>query len=213
MRGLIYKDVQLFIRSIDKRLMIIAAAVIAFVLIKLGTFGGLYASVMLSYSIGLLNIMSFDSDEKAGWKNYQLALPVNPFHVVAGKYISVLYTVGFSLAGSILFNAVSSVITSSFNGIIWILSMAGAVVIPFLWAEIFLPLTYWLSFRAAQTVGIFAAIPIVYIINYFEDGAGLSALPSSINTLLIIAIAAAITLFAASFFISLLGYTRNSSKG
>ncbi len=89
MRGLIYKDVQLFIRSIDKRLMLIAAAIIAFILIKLGALGGLYATVMFAYTIGLLNMMCFDLDEKAGWKKYQLALPVSSFQIVAAKYASV----------------------------------------------------------------------------------------------------------------------------
>ena len=41
MRGLVYKDVQLFFRSIDKKLILIAAVAIALLLAKAGVYGGL----------------------------------------------------------------------------------------------------------------------------------------------------------------------------
>ena len=204
MRGLIYKDVQLFIRSIDKRLMLIAAAIIAFILIKLGALGGLYATVMFAYTIGLLNMMCFDLDEKAGWKKYQLALPVSSFQIVAAKYASVLCTLVLSLIGSFVFNGIASAITSNFNIVIWGLSMAGAIAIPLIWTDIFLPLTYCFGFRTAQSVGI--------LINYFEDGPGLSSLPASIYSVLIIGCAVTIALFVLSFFVSVYGYAKNSTK-
>ena len=212
MRGLIYKDVQLFIRSIDKRLMLIAAAIIAFILIKLGALGGLYATVMFAYTIGLLNMMCFDLDEKAGWKKYQLALPVSSFQIVAAKYASVLCTLVLSLIGSFVFNGIASAITSNFNIVIWGLSMAGAIAIPLIWTDIFLPLTYCFGFRTAQSVGILAAIPTVYMINYFEDGPGLSSLPASNYSVLIIGCAVTIALFVLSFFVSVYGYAKNSTK-
>ena len=40
MRGLIYKDVQLFFKSVDKKLIIIAVAAIALLLAKAGVYGG-----------------------------------------------------------------------------------------------------------------------------------------------------------------------------
>ena len=64
MRGLIYKEFQLFLKSIDKKLIIIAGIGIAFLMIKLEVFAGLVASLILAMVIGMQSVMSFVSDEK-----------------------------------------------------------------------------------------------------------------------------------------------------
>ena len=104
MRGLIYKDISIFFKSIDKKLILIAAAAIVLLIFNAGIYAGLFTSVMFAMTIGMQNIMSFASDEKASWKKYQLAMPISSFTVVASKYVSVLYTVAISILGSIAFN-------------------------------------------------------------------------------------------------------------
>ena len=115
MRGLIYKDISIFFKSIDKKLILIAAAAIVLLIFNAGIYAGLFASVMFAMTIGMQNIMSFASDEKASWKKYQLAMPISNFAVVASKYISVIYTVAISILGSIMFNGLSSVIFQNFD--------------------------------------------------------------------------------------------------
>ena len=77
MKGLIYKDLVIFFKGVDKKLILIAAVTIILILSEGGAYGGLIASVMLALTIGVQNVMSFAEDEKAGWKKYQLAIPVD----------------------------------------------------------------------------------------------------------------------------------------
>ena len=208
MRGLIYKDITIFFKGIDKKLVLIAAGTIILLMVETGVYAGLFASVMLAMTIGMQNVMSFASDEKAGWKKYQLAMPVNDVSVVTSKYISVVCTLAVSLMGCILFNLLSSVALRSFNIVVWGVSTATSVIIPLLWTGICLPLTYWFGFRSAQTMGIIAVIPMFYFIKYFEDGAGFSAMTDSIHSYVAAAGAAVVILFIISMIISMIGYGR-----
>ena len=208
MRGLIYKDIKIFFKSIDKKLVLIAAGAIILLMVNTGVYAGLFASVMLAITIGIQNIMSFASDEKASWKKYQLAMPVNAVSVVTSKYISVICTLAVSLAGSVLFNLLSSVAFRSFNVIVWGVSTAVSVIVPLLWTGICLPLTYWFGFHSAQTMGLIVVIPMFYFIKYFEDGAGFSAMTNSIFSYVIVAGIAVVVLFIISMLISKVGYNR-----
>ena len=168
MKGLVYKDISIFFKGIDKKLVLIAAGVIVLLMVKTGIYAGLFASVMLAMTIGMQNIMSFASDEKASWKKYQLAMPVNAVSVVTSKYISVVCTLAVSLVGSILFNLLSSVAFQSFDTIVWGVSAAVSVIVPLLWTGICLPLTYWFGFHSAQTMGLIVVIPMFYFFQLLE---------------------------------------------
>ena len=208
MKGLIYKDIAIFFKSIDKKMVLIAAGAIILLMYNTGAYAGLLASVMLAMTIGIQNVMSFASDEKACWKKYQLAMPVNAVSVVTSKYISVVCTLAVSLMGSILFNLLSSMVFRSFDIVVWGVSMAASVIVPIFWTGICLPLTYWFGFRSAQTMGVIAVIPMFYFIKYFEDGAGFSAMTNSIHSYVLAAGTAAVVLFAISMIISMIGYNR-----
>lgn len=208
MRGLIYKDITVFFKNIDKRLLLIVAAAVIVLLRNAGSYAGLFASVMLAMTVGLQNVMGFSSDEKATWKKYQLALPVKGFFVVACKYISVICTLAVSLLGSLLFNLLSSVIFHRFDFTVWGLSIAAALIIPLLWTGICLPFTYWFGFHAAQSMGLLVMIPMFYLIKYFEDGAGFSSLVSSASSLSMLTGILSILLFGISMLISVMGYER-----
>ena len=208
MKGLVYKDISIFFKGIDKKLVLIAAGVIVLLMVKTGIYAGLFASVMLAMTIGMQNIMSFASDEKASWKKYQLAMPVNAVSVVTSKYISVVCTLAVSLVGSILFNLLSSVAFQSFDTIVWGVSAAVSVIVPLLWTGICLPLTYWFGFHSAQTMGLIVVIPMFYFIKYFEDGAGFSTMTNSIFSYVVIVGAAVVILFIISMILSTIGYSR-----
>ena len=208
MKGLIYKDITIFYKSIDKRLVLIAAGTIVLLMVNTGVYAGLFASVMLAMTIGMQNIMSFACDEKASWKKYQLAMPVNAVSVVTSKYVSVVCTLAVSLTGSILFNLLSSVVFRSFNLTVWGVSAAVSVIVLLLWTGICLPLTYWFGFRSAQTMGLFAVIPMFYFVKYFEDGAGFSAMTNSILSYAAAAGVMVMVLFVISMLISMTGYKK-----
>ena len=210
MKGLIYKDITIFFKSIDKKLVLIAVGAIILLMVNTGVYAGLLASVMLAMTIGMQNIMSFASDEKASWKKYQLTMPVNAVSVVAGKYISVICTLAFSIVGSIILNLLASIAFQSFNVTVWGVSVAASLIVPLLWTGICLPLTYWFGFRSAQTMGLIAVIPMFYFVKYFENRAGFSAMTNSIFSYIIIAGVAVVILFIISMIICTIGYSRKN---
>ena len=206
MRGLIYKDIKIFIKSIDKRFAIGAPAAIVLLFLSGGVYAGVYASFMFAMTIGMQNIMCFSSDAQVKWKKYELAMPVRSLDVVASKYISVVYTIVISLFGSMVFNAISSVLFKDFDILIWGLSMGAAIVIPLIWTGICLPLTYWFGFQSAQTLGLFCVIPVFFFIKYFEDGPGMAAMGDFVSSYVVLFAFLAIVIFVVSFFISVAGY-------
>lgn len=208
MRGLIYKDLQLFFRSVEKKLILIAAAAIVLLLAKAGVYGGLMGSIMFAMTVSMQNVMSFASDEKTNWRKYQLALPVSGLRAVASKYISVLCTLGISAGGGLVFSLVSCAIYGSLAPELVLLSVLSGVVIPLAWTGICLPLTYWFGFRTAQTMGLIVVVPVFYMIKYFEDGPGLPALTDTVFGCLLGACALAVVVFILSIPISTAGYTR-----
>ena len=210
MKGLIYKDITIFFKSIDKKLVLIAVGAIILLMVNTGVYAGLLASVMLAMTIGMQNIMSFASDEKASWKKYQLTMPVNAVSVVAGKYISVICTLAFSIVGSIILNLLPSIAFQSFNVTVWGVSAAASLIVPLLWTGICLPLTYWFGFRSAQTMELIVVIPMFYFVKYFENRAGFSAMTNSIFSYIIIAGVAVVILFIISMIICTIGYSRKN---
>lgn len=208
MKGLIYKDITIFFKGIDKKMVLTAAVIIILLMVNTGAYAGLFASVMLAMAVGMQNIMSFASDEKAGWKKYQLAMPVNAVSVVTSKYISVVCTLAVSLMGSILFNLIASVVFWSFHAAVWGVSVAVSLIVPLLWTGICMPFTYWFGFHSAQTMGIIVVIPMFYFVKYFEDGSGFFAMTNSIRVYAVTAGTAVIVLFIISMMISMLGYNR-----
>jgi hypothetical protein len=210
MRGLIYKNNSIFFKSIDKKLILIATGAILILFFNAGTYSGLFASIMLAMTIGIQNIATFSFDEKAGWKKYQLAMPINNFTVVASKYISVVYTVAFSVLGSIVFNTLSSIIFPNFDVLIWVVSIAIAIIIPLIWTGFCLPLNYGLGFHSTQIMGIIIVFPIFYFVKYFEDGPGIGAMVNSVYSVLLIAGIAAILIFGISLMISTIGYSKKN---
>ena len=208
MKGLIYKDITIFFKSIDKKLILIAVGAIVLLLFQSGPYAGLLATVMLAMTIGMQNVMGFATDEKTDWKKYQLAMPVSAFSVVASKYLTVVCTLAGSLGGSILLNLLSSIRFQMFDTTVWGTSIAVSVLVPLLLTGICLPLTYWFGFRSAQTMGMLAVIPMFYIIRYFEDGAGFSAMTNSILSYVSVAGIVVLILFLISMLISIIGYGR-----
>lgn len=206
MKGLIYKEWCLFFKSIDKKLIIIAVLAVLLLLFNAGEYGGLLATIMLAMTIGIQNVLSFSSDEKINWKKYQLIMPVKSSVVVGSKYISVILTIIPCIGLGLILFMLSASIYRSFDISTLVISMAASVIIPLVWTAVCLPLTYWVGYRSAQTMGLLVIIPVFYLIKYFEDGPGLSALPTSVSSYIIVGIFISVGMFIVSYFISIMGY-------
>lgn len=208
MRGLIYKENCLFIKGLEKRSLIVVAVVVVFLMAKAGNYAGLMASIMLALAIGIQGTMSFACDEKADWKKYQMALPLNSFGIVASKYISAIYMIVIGICGSVILNLLSSLVHNNWDFTLWGLAVLIEIIIPLLWLGICLPLTYWFGYKSSQMMGMICIFPMVYLVKFFEDGPGLSAFPNAIYSYLLVIFVITIVLYILSFLISVLGYSR-----
>lgn len=209
MRGLIYKDVSLFFKYVDKKLIILLAGAVALVMYAVGEYAGGVTSAMFAATVGLQHIMCFAGDEKADWKKYQLAMPVSSYYVVISKYISVIYTLAVSILGSLLFNLLAGLLFHSFDPYVWGFSIVAAAIIPLLCTAVCLPLSYWFGFQLARTMGSFVVvIPMFLFLSYFEDGPGLSIAMTSLHSYVLFVFIATLILFGISIVISKAGYER-----
>lgn len=211
MKGLIYKDIQLFFRGLDKKVLCIAAVAIVLLMTQTGPYGGLLGSILLAMTVSIQNILIFSSDESAHWLTYQRSLPVSSRQVVAGKYLSVLCTLGVSTGGSVLLCLLTGVIHGQLSPSLLGLSVWASVVIPLLWTGLCLPLTYWFGFRAAQLMGMVVVVPLFFLVKFFEDGPGLAAMPDTLAGLAALASGVAAVVFAVSYAISVQGYQKARS--
>ena len=211
MRGLIYKDITIFFRSIEKRLLVIAGTAMAFLVYKTGIYAGLIASFMLAITVAIQNIMCFSHDEKVNWRKYQIAMPISGLKVVASKYIAVICTLLICVLGCVVLNLVSSIIYQSFDFVIWGASIAAAVMVMLTWTGICLPVTYWFGFHSSQAMGLIVMIPFFYLFKYFEDNAGFSKMVTSVYSYISILGIAVMILFILSIVISTIGYEKRRS--
>lgn len=209
MRGLIYKDVSLFFKYLDKKLIVLLAGAVALVMYAVGEYAGGVTSVMFAATVGLQHIMCFAGDEKADWKKYQLAMPVSSYYVVISKYISVIYTLAVSIIGSLLFNLLAGFLFHSFDPYVLGFSIIAAIIVPLLCTAVCLPLSYWFGFQLARTMGSFVVvIPMLLFLNYFEAKPELSIATASLHSYVLFSFIATLILFGASILISKAGYDR-----
>lgn len=207
MRGLVYKEFSIFYKTMDRKMIVIAAGFSLLLLYSGGSYGGLVASVLLAITVGAQNVISIVSDDKACWKKYQMAMPVSCFSAVASKYIAVVCTLGISLAGCLGLNLISSVMSHTFDVSVWGLSVFISICIPLVWTGVCLPLTYWFGVQSAQAIGLFLIIPVFYFVKYFEEGAGFPAMAGFVPYLWAAGILA-VAVFGISLGISVAGYAR-----
>lgn len=209
MRGLIYKDVCLFFKGLDKRFFILVGAVLVLLVADCGSIAGLMASVMLAMTVGIQHTLVFSIEEKVEWKKYQSILPVPGNWVVAGKYAAVLITLLVSAAGSVLFNLVVFSLCRMFSLPLLVFSLVCAVALPLVWTAVTLPVCYWFNFQAAQYASIVLVFPVFYTVKYFEEGPNafpLNMLNGSVLQYIPHAVICIAALFAVSYGISLTGY-------
>ncbi len=124
------------------------------------------------------------------------------------QYVSVLLTIGLSVAASLLLYFVSGILYQSFDGTLLLVSILSVMMIPLIWTAICLPLTYWFGFRSAQAMGLLIIVPMFYLIKYFEDGPGLASLTDTLFSYIGGGFLVSIILFMLSYVVSVLGYIR-----
>ena len=216
MRGIIYKDMRLFFRCLDVRVLLIAGAALAILATKNGAYAGMLASIMVDMTVGILNVMVFEKEEKSEWEKYQRTLPVSGGTVVAGKYAAVLLTALVSLGIGIALNLAVFAVYRTFLPAALGLSALLAVAIPVAWAAVSLPFCYWFSFQVSQYVSILLVFPLFFTVKNFEDGmwAVSDLMPSAGNVIscLLFGLLALAGMYGLSLAASTAGYCRRGGR-
>ena len=197
--AMVQRELSRFARSFDRRILLLGAVGTALLLWVTGAYGGFFGSVLLAMVIGIQNLLCLRDAEKADCPR-----------AVVCQYFSVAGTVALSAGCSVLCSVLSAACTGALQ--LFQLSLWSAVLIPLLWAEICLPVFYWFGFCRARAAGMVLVIPVFYLVKFFEDGPGFSALPPDLPKQLSLISAAAAVLFVGSLLLSLLRVRRNAEK-
>ncbi len=210
MRGIIYKDLCLFFKGIDKVVLLVLGGLLILFAAESGVYAGMLFSFALDMMVGLLHLTALEKEEKTAWRSYQRTMPVGVGKVMAGKYAAVLLTVPVSVAGAVVSNLAAFAVYGTFWPEVLGLSVLAAVAVPPVFAMLSLPFYYWFGNQIAQFTSLPQAFLFFYIIKNFEDGmwtvADLTGLVGDPVSLLLLGTLGLAGLFLLSLVVSAIGY-------
>ncbi len=212
MRGIIYKDLCLFFKGVDKIVLLVLGGLLILFAAESGVYAGMLFSFALDMMVGLLHLTALEKEEKTAWGKYQRTLPVGAGKVMAGKYAALLLTVPVSAAGAVVSNLAAFAVYRTFWPEVLGLSVVAAIIVPPVFAVFSLPFYYWFGSQIAQFTSLPLAFLMFYAIKNFEDGwwtvTDLAALAGNLNSLLLIGALSLAGLFLVSLALSAAGYCR-----
>ncbi len=215
MKGIVYKDLCLFFKGIDKMILLVLGGLLVLFAVRGGAYVGLLFSFGLDMMVSLLHLTAFEKEEKTSWGNYQRALPVGVGKVVGGKYAAVLLTVPVGAAGAAASNLIAFAVYRTFLPETLALSVLLAVVIPLAWTAFSLPFYYWMGNHVAQYTSMPLAFLLFFALKNFEDGGwtvpDVAVVARNLNSFLSFLLIGALSLagiFLASLSVSAAGYCR-----
>ncbi len=212
MRGMIYKDLCLFFKGIDKIVLLVLGGLLVLFAAEGGAYAGMLFSFALDMMVGLLHLTALEKEEKTAWRSYQRTMPVGVGKVMAGKYAALLLTVPVSVAGAVVSNLAAFVVYRAFWPEVLGLSVVAAIIVPPVFAVFSLPFYYWFGSQIAQFTSLPLAFLMFYAIKNFEDGwwtvADLVSLAENLPLSLLAGALALAALLAASLALSAAGYCR-----
>ena len=212
MRGMIYKDLCLFFKGIDKIILLVLGGLLVLFATESGAYAGMLFSFALDMMVGVLHLTALEKEEKTAWRSYQRTMPVGVGKVMAGKYAAVLLTVPVSVAGAVASNLAAFAVYGTFWPEVLRLSILAAVVLPPVFAMFSLPFYYWFGTQIAQFTSLPLAFLLFYAIKNFVDGwwtvADLVSLAGNLPIALLTGVLALAGMFLLSLALSAAGYCR-----
>lgn len=212
MRGIVYKDLCLFFKGVDKWILAVLGGLLVLFAVKGGVYAGMLFSFALDMMVGLLHLTALEKEEKTVWGNYQRTLPVGAGKVIAGKYAAVLLSVLVSVTGAVVCNLAAFAVYRTFLPETMVLSVLLAVVIPLAWTAFSLPLYYWLGNQVAQYTSMPLTFLLFFAVKNFEDGlwavTDLTFLSGNLSSVLLTGLLALAGMFLLSLALSAAGYCR-----
>ena len=212
MRGIIYKDLCLFFKGVDKIVLLVLGGLLILFAAESGVYAGMLFSFALDMMVGLLHLTALEKEEKTAWRCYQRTMPVGVGKVMAGKYAALLLTVPVSVAGAVVSNLAAFAVYRTFWPEVLGLSVVAAIIVPPVFAVFSLPFYYWFGSQIAQFTSLPLAFLMFYAIKNFEDGwwtvADLVSLTGNLPLALLAGALVLTVLLAASLALSAAGYCR-----
>ena len=212
MRGMIYKDLCLFFKGIDKVVLAVLGGLLVLFRYESGAYAGMLFSFALDMMVGVLHLTALEKEEKTAWRSYQRTMPVGVGKVMAGKYAALLLTVPVSVAGAVVSNLAAFAVYRAFWPEVLGLSVVAAIIVPPVFAVFSLPFYYWFGSQIAQFTILPLAFLMFYAIKNFEDGwwtvADLVSLTGNLPLALLAGALVLTVLLAASLALSAAGYCR-----
>ncbi|WP_295766287.1 ABC-2 transporter permease [uncultured Oscillibacter sp.] len=212
MRGIVYKDLCLFFKGIDKWLLLVLGGLLVLFVVQGGVHAGMLVSFALDMLVGVMHVGALEKEEETAWGDYQRTLPVGAGEVVAGKYAAVLLTVLAGVAGAVVCDLAAFAVYRTFLPEVLKLSVLLAAAIPLIWTALGLPFSYWFGSRVAQYTSMPLAFLLFFSLRDLEDGrwavADLTFLSENFAPVLLIGLLALAGLFLASLALSAAGYCR-----
>ena len=212
MRGMIYKDLCLFFKGIDKIILLVLGGLLVLFATESGAYAGMLFSFALDMMVGVLHLTALEKEEKTAWRSYQRTMPVGVGKVMAGKYAALLLTVPVSVAGAVVSNLAAFAMYWTFWPEVLGLSVVAAIIVPPVFAVFSLPFYYWFGSQIAQFTSLPLAFLMFYAIKNFEDGwwtvADLVSLTGNLPLALLAGALVLTVLLAASLALSAAGYCR-----
>lgn len=209
---MIYKDLCLFFKGIDKIVLLVLGGLLVLFAAEGGAYAGMLFSFALDMMVGLLHLTALEKEEKTAWRSYQRTMPVGVGKVMAGKYAALLLTVPVSVAGAVVSNLAAFAVYRTFWPEVLGLSVVAAIIVPPVFAVFSLPFYYWFGSQIAQFTSLPLAFLMFYAIKNFEDGwwtvADLVSLAENLPLSLLAGALALAALLAASLALSAAGYCR-----
>lgn len=214
MKGIVYKDLCLFFKGIDKWILAVLGGLLVLFWYKNGAYAGMLFSFALDMMVGLLHLTALEKEEKTAWRSYQRTMPVGVGKVMAGKYAAVLLTVPVGAAGAAASNLIAFAVYRTFLPETLALSVLLAVVIPLAWTAFSLPFYYWMGNHVAQYTSMPLAFLLFFALKNFEDGmwtvVDLSFLSGNLASVWLIGLLALAGMFLLSLAVSAAGYCRQT---
>lgn len=214
MRGIVYKDLCLFFKGVDKWILAVLGGLLVLFAVKGGVYAGMLFSFALDMMMGLLHLTALEKEEKTAWGSYQRTLPVGAGKVMLGKYAAVLLTVPVGIAGAVILNLAAFAVYRTFLPEVLGLSVLMAVAVPLAWTAISLPFCYWFGNQVAQYTSMPLAFLLFFSIKNFEDGmwtvSDLAFLSGNLHFLLLVGLLVLMGMFLLSLAVSAAGYCRQT---
>lgn len=206
MKGIIYKDFKILLKQVKPIFILLIVVAIGFIIYKMSPFGGVIASIMIGFTVGMIPIYFIQSDEQANWKKYELTLPVNIFSLIGSKYLVQIIAAVFTVLFSIIALSLEQIILKDVTIILFKTSLILSFVGPILLGSFIIPLALKFGTQKARFIAMPLFIPMVFIISGFEDGNITSKILNDYNSFLFISIALSLIILLASYFISVFIY-------